>query len=46
VALKNYASAYIERSDILRGVVFVLVMPEDIVPGVKRLLIRARGGGK
>jgi branched-chain amino acid transport system permease protein len=49
VLLKNYASAYIERWNMLLGFVFVLivlVMPEGIVPGVKRLLTRARGAGK
>ena len=49
VLLKNYASAYIERWNMLLGFVFVLivlVMPEGIVPGLKRLLIRPRGGGK
>ena len=47
--LKNWASAYIERWNMLLGFVFVLivlVMPEGIVPGLKRLLIRPRGGGK
>ncbi|MEA2758201.1 MAG: branched-chain amino acid transport system permease protein [Methylobacteriaceae bacterium] len=49
VLLKNYASAYIERWNMLLGFVFVLivlVMPEGIVPGLKRLLTRSRGVGK
>jgi branched-chain amino acid transport system permease protein len=43
VLLKNYASIYIERWNMLLGAVFVLivlVMPEGIVPGVRRLLTR------
>jgi branched-chain amino acid transport system permease protein len=38
--LKNYASAYIERWNMLLGLVFlfiVLVMPNGVVPGVSRL---------
>jgi branched-chain amino acid transport system permease protein len=38
--LKNWASAYIERWNMLLGFVFVLIvvfMPEGVVPGVKRL---------
>jgi branched-chain amino acid transport system permease protein len=49
VLLKNYASAYVERWNMLLGFVFlfiVLVMPEGIVPGVKRLYARARGGAR
>lgn len=41
VLLKNYASGYIERWNMLLGAVFVfivLVMPHGIVPGVRRLL--------
>jgi branched-chain amino acid transport system permease protein len=41
--LKNYASAYIERWNMLLGLVFlfiVLVMPSGIVPGVERLTSR------
>jgi branched-chain amino acid transport system permease protein len=41
VLLKNWASAYIERWNMLLGFIFlfiVLVMPEGIVPGLKRLL--------
>jgi branched-chain amino acid transport system permease protein len=43
--LKNYASAYIERWNMLLGLVFlfiVLVMPNGIVPGVERLTSRWR----
>jgi len=43
VILKNYASIYIERWNMLLGAVFVLivlVMPDGIVPGVRRLLAR------
>jgi branched-chain amino acid transport system permease protein len=43
--LKNYASAYIERWNMLLGLVFlfiVLVMPSGIVPGVERLTARWR----
>jgi branched-chain amino acid transport system permease protein len=45
--LKNYASAYIERWTTLMGVVFVVIvmfMPDGLVPGVKRLWARVRGG--
>ncbi|HZD20115.1 MAG TPA: branched-chain amino acid ABC transporter permease [Burkholderiales bacterium] len=38
--LKNWASAYIERWNMLLGFVFVLIvvlMPEGVVPGVRRL---------
>jgi branched-chain amino acid transport system permease protein len=45
--LKNYASAYIERWNMLLGLVFlfiVLVMPTGIVPGLNRLVARLRGG--
>jgi branched-chain amino acid transport system permease protein len=44
VLLKNYVSGYIERWNMLLGFVFVfivLVMPEGIVPGLKRLLVRS-----
>jgi len=43
VLLKNYASAYIERWNMLLGFVFVAIvifMPHGIVPGVRRLLAR------
>jgi branched-chain amino acid transport system permease protein len=49
VLMKNYASAYIERWNMLLGFVFVLivlVMPEGIVPGMKRLFLRTRGASK
>jgi branched-chain amino acid transport system permease protein len=44
--LKNYASAYIERWNMLLGLVFlfiVLVMPTGIVPGLHQLADRLRG---
>jgi branched-chain amino acid transport system permease protein len=44
--LKNYASAYIERWNMLLGLVFlfiVLVMPTGIVPGLHKLVARFRG---
>jgi branched-chain amino acid transport system permease protein len=44
--LKNYASAYIERWNMLLGLVFlfiVLVMPTGIVPGVQKLTSWFRG---
>jgi branched-chain amino acid transport system permease protein len=43
--IKNYASAYIERWNMLLGLVFlfiVLVMPTGIVPGVSRLTAAMR----
>ena len=43
--LKNYASAYIERWNMLLGLVFlfiVLVMPTGIVPGLEKLTARFR----
>jgi branched-chain amino acid transport system permease protein len=45
--LKNYASAYVERWNMLLGLVFlfiVLVMPTGIVPGVNRLTAALRRG--
>jgi branched-chain amino acid transport system permease protein len=45
VVLKNYASAYIERWNMLLGLVFlfiVLVMPTGIVPGLSKLAARFR----
>jgi branched-chain amino acid transport system permease protein len=45
--LKNYVSAYIERWNMLLGIVFVLIvvlMPEGVVPGAKRLWLRFRSG--
>ena len=47
--LKNYASAYIERWNTLMGVVFVLIvmlMPDGLVPGAKRLWARMRGAAQ
>jgi len=44
--LKNYASAYFERWNMLLGLVFlfiVLVMPTGIVPGLQQLAARWRG---
>jgi branched-chain amino acid transport system permease protein len=44
--LKNYASAYIERWNMLLGLVFlfiVLVMPTGIVPGLQKLTERFKG---
>jgi branched-chain amino acid transport system permease protein len=41
--LKNYVSAYLERWNMLLGLVFVVIvifMPEGIVPGVRRLWMR------
>ena len=49
VLLKNYASAYVERWNMLLGFIFliiVLVIPEGIVPGLRRLFRRTRGGAK
>ncbi len=43
--IKNYASAYVERWNMLLGLVFlfiVLVMPAGIVPGVSRLTATMR----
>lgn len=45
--LKNYASAYVERWNMLMGIVFVFIviaMPAGIVPGTVALLRRLRGG--
>ena len=44
--LKNYVSAYVERWNMLLGLVFlfiVLVMPAGIVPGLQKLVARLRG---
>ena len=44
--LKNYASAYVERWNMLLGLVFlfiVLVMPTGMVPGVQKLTARFKG---
>lgn len=45
VLLKNYASGYVERWNMLLGFVFLLIvlfLPEGVVPGVMRLLRRGR----
>ena len=45
--LKNYVSAYLERWNMLLGLVFlfiVLVMPTGIVPGLSRLSAGLRRG--
>ena len=47
--LKNYASAYIERWNMLLGLVFlfiVLVMPTGIVPGLSKLAAVLRRGAR
>lgn len=47
--LKNYASAYIERWNMLLGLVFlfiVLVMPAGIVPGFSKLMAGLRRGSR
>jgi branched-chain amino acid transport system permease protein len=47
--LKNYASAYLDRWNMLLGLVFlfiVLVMPTGIVPGFSKLMAQLRGGSK
>jgi branched-chain amino acid transport system permease protein len=47
--LKNYVSAYVERWNMLLGLVFlfiVLVMPAGIVPGVTRLMAGWRRGSR
>ena len=47
--MKNYASAYVERWNMLLGLVFlfiVLLMPTGIVPGVGRLAAALRKGPK
>ena len=47
--LKNYASAYIERWNMLLGLVFlfiVLVMPTGIVPGLGKLATGLRRGSR
>jgi branched-chain amino acid transport system permease protein len=44
--LKNYASAYVERWNMLLGLVFlfiVLVMPAGVVPGLGTLMAKLRG---
>jgi branched-chain amino acid transport system permease protein len=47
--LKNYASGYIERWNMLLGIVFlliVLLMPTGIVPGIRKLVGRIRDSQK
>jgi branched-chain amino acid transport system permease protein len=47
--LKNYASAYVERWNMLLGLVFlfiVLVMPTGITPGLYKLAAKLRGGSR
>lgn len=47
VILKNYASAYIERWNMLLGFVFlviILFMPDGLVPGLRRAWARLRRG--
>jgi branched-chain amino acid transport system permease protein len=47
--LKNYVSAYLERWNMLLGLVFlfiVLVMPTGIGPGFSRLMAGLRGGSR
>jgi len=47
--LKNYASAYVERWNMLLGLVFlfiVLVMPTGITPGLRKLVTSMRGGSR
>jgi branched-chain amino acid transport system permease protein len=47
--LKNYASAYVERWNMLLGLVFlfiVLVMPTGIIPGLRELAARKRGASQ
>jgi branched-chain amino acid transport system permease protein len=46
LVLKNYASAYIERWNMLLGFVFlaiILFMPDGVVPGLRRAWARVRG---
>src|SRR6201985_978741 len=47
--LKNYASAYVERWNMLLGLVFlfiVLVMPAGVVPGLSKLMAKLHGGSR
>jgi len=49
VILKNYVSSYIERWNMLLGIVFLLIVlfaPEGIVPGSRRIFLRLRGAPK
>jgi branched-chain amino acid transport system permease protein len=48
VLLKNYVSAYVERWNMLLGIVFVVIvvfMPRGLVPGLRRRRRRADGAG-
>lgn len=48
VIIKNVVSAWIERWNLVLGLIFVLIisfMPDGLVPGVSRLLRRVRGPG-
>jgi branched-chain amino acid transport system permease protein len=45
--IKNYASSYVERWNMLLGFVFlfiVMAMPAGIVPGLRDMIARLRGG--
>jgi branched-chain amino acid transport system permease protein len=47
--LKNYVSGYLERWNMLLGLVFlfiVLVMPTGIVPGLGKVMAKLRGGSR
>ena len=47
VLLKNYVSTFVERWNMLLGFVFVgivIIMPNGLVPGLRQLLARIRGG--
>lgn len=47
--LKNYVSGFVERWNILLGIVFVLIvvfMPEGVVPGFRRIAARWLGRSK
>lgn len=49
LVLKNYASAYVERWNMLLGFVFVVIvvfMPDGLVPGLKRISLRWKGEAK
>lgn len=48
VVLKSYVSAYLERWNMLMGLVFlfiVIFMPAGLVPGIQHWVRRIRGGG-
>ena len=47
--LKNYVSGFVERWNIMLGIVFLLIvvfMPEGVVPGFKRIALRWMGRPK